>query len=52
MVMEPPPCSGQPHAYEGAWRGLGFSLVTSGAGASRNSAARQLSTLAARIVNF
>ena len=26
MVMEPPPCSGRPRAYEGAWRCLGFSL--------------------------
>ena len=26
MVMGPPPCSGRPRAYEGAWRCLGFSL--------------------------
>ena len=26
MVVEPPPCSGRPRAYEGARRCLGFSL--------------------------
>ena len=27
VVMEPPPCSGRPRAYEGAWRCLGYSLL-------------------------
>jgi hypothetical protein len=26
VVVEPPPCSGRPRAYEGARRCLGFSL--------------------------
>ena len=30
MVMGPPPCSGQPRAYEGAWRCQGFSLLGGG----------------------